>query len=285
MRLGKHIAAILPAFLWCFTAYGDTDKGTPIEIKTGDLDNDGVTDSIWYDYCDSVIVFKLSSRDFQPFAIAYDMEGGAPDRSYLTAREGEFYTTIFHMRSSDYYTYQYEPESGRFRLAKYNHENYGNAANDGSGTMTQDFLTGKFTADWNYYDHEIDSLIALPTVTVYVDNPPIYLGDTTDFAFPGYELYESYKKAYQEPSIDTVRFTRLTYDYDYAELEGQRFGEETLFCGMIACNHEELNEGDLLRITTGIHCYQEPGDGSYRAAVMITEIKVIEPGKTGAAKD
>lgn len=281
----KDLRYIIVVFSMVFAylpANGQKNNSEPTykqEISLGDIDDDNITDTLYYHAPDSVIVFLLSSNGFQPLLQEYYMDSMDPEHTYFSAFNGGFMITTNHMRASDIYSYSYEPDSKRFRLSGYFHENFGNALNDGSGTMFLDLITGEFTGDWSYYDLESDSLISLPTAAVHVDNPAIYLDDDiVDFSFPGYELYENYKEAYEPPYTFTLTFHSFEYDYDYATLVGIDANGEKQF-ETVACNHEELFEGDLIELTRSTHCYEEPGDSSYRAANMITNIKVIRPSK------
>ncbi len=262
-----------------YTAAAQEDSPHIKDFLTADLDIDGVDDSMWYDTQDSTIVFSLSSRGNEPFAVKYCLEEDGSMQNYLSVDDGGggFSVITLNMRSWEYYSYKYEPESGRFRLAEYFHENYGNAVNDGSGTMSLDLLESWFTADWNYYDMEADSLVTLPTAGVYVRNPAVYLGGDTDFAFPGYELYESYKENYYpEYSFEGV-FKGFVYNYDYPEIivvpsDGEQCSS------LVAANYEELYRGDLIELTQGMHFYEEPGDGSYRAHHVTIDIELLKAG-------
>lgn len=283
----KHTILLLLVAFYYTTSYAQINLSEPSYISDyifSTIDNDDITDSIYYHTPDSTIVFLLSSLNFQPLRLKYCMENDNSIRS-LTAHKGGFAITTNHMRSWNSSTYTYEPDSKRFRFSGYYEENYGNAANDGSGTMSLDLIEGKFVGDWYYYDHEIDSLIGLPPVTVHVDNPPIYWeDDELSIVFPGYDLYESYKKEYAPEHTDTIVFIGFEYDYDYECLIGKTMDGGTYYQS-VACNYEELYEGDLLEVTIGTHCYHEPGDNSYRAARRITDIKLIRPGRLRQFRD
>ncbi len=277
------LCAIAAAVVSCLSATAQKDlvrEGRIRDFQHTDLDMDGTEDSLWYDMQDSTIVFSLSSRDYEPFGVKYIIEWveGYPRGSLSVGKAGEFHVVYSHMRSWESFTYQYEPVSGRFRLAEYYYEGHGNAVNDGSGYMRLDFLESWFTADWSYYDEGQEELIPLPIVEVYVDNPAVYLGDDTDFAFPGYDLYESYKENYYPDYSFEGIFKGFVYDYDYPGIiVVPTDGSEQ--CGsMVAANYEELYRGDLIELTQGMHFYEEPGDGSYRAHHVTVDIELMKAG-------
>ncbi len=248
------------------------------EHCTGDLDGDFEEDAVWYDVLDSAIVFKLSSRGYEEFGVKYYLEEESFAENHLFIDDGVFSITTAHMRGWESYSYRYDAGAGRFRLAEYYHESCGNAVSDASGSMSLDFLDNWFTADWNYYDYEKKELVALPTVVVYVNNPVIYFGDDTDFEFPGYDLYDSYKEAYEPPYTDTLRLVGFEYDYDYPVMVSAGADGDDCY-NLVMCNYEELYRGDLVSATTSICFYQEPGEGeSYRARMAISDIELVDAG-------
>lgn len=249
------------------------------DFYRANLDMDGEGDFIWYDVADSAIVLRLSSRGYEDFSVRYPLavEDGYPRDHLLIGDKGEFLVMSPGMRCYEYDAYRYETVSGRFRLVKCLHKNYGNAANDGMGTMSLDLLTGIFTGEWTYYDYEAEKLVPLPKVTVLVDNPPIYLDGDRDFRFPGDELYGNYKEAYAPDHEFTAVFDGFLYNYDYPTICVTLSDGES-WEGPVAGNYEELYKGDLLRLTQGTYCYEEPGDGSFRAGTMVTDIEVVGPG-------
>jgi hypothetical protein len=82
------------------------------------------------------------------------------------------------MRADNHTTWLYEEKTKKFRLSNIYKNYYGDATNNESGIQELDLLRNTFTADWNYWDAELDSLISIPTITLYLYNPPIYLNDT-----------------------------------------------------------------------------------------------------------
>lgn len=261
------------------------DNGEYVSGKSiADIDMDGVADTLVFDSDSRQLFCLLSGRNFDTLSL-----GTTPEDWFLThieARDGGIIGYDSDMRYTLRYAWVFEKETGKFRLTEYSGDYLGDASNDGSGRMTLDLLTGEFTADWYYYDDEADSLIGLPTASVHVDNnPPVYFGDTTDFVFPGYEFYEYYREAYEPPYCDTVRFASYTYDGgEYPVLCG-RSPDGGQYYSPVGSGYRELFRGDLVRLTTEIHFYQEPGDDSYRAAMMVGDIQVIEPGKLRLFKE
>lgn len=254
----------------------DDDREYVSGRSVADIDKDGVNDTLVFDSDSKQLFCLLSGRNFDTLSLGVTPEDWV--LTHIEACEGGIAGVDSDMRYMLRYVWAFEKETERFRLTQYWNESLGNVANDGAGQMILDLLTGEFTADWYYYDHETDELIGLPTARVQVDNPPIYFDDTTDFVFPGYELYEHYKRAYGPPRTDTVRFSACYYEGgEYPILEGRTIdGQE--YNGLMAC-YEQLYKGDLLSVTQSTVCYEEPGDGSFRAAMMITGIDIIEPGR------
>ena len=263
-----------------FTLYTHDDD---IESKVSehyccaDIDMDGVVDTLRYDINKPMFIFSLSAHNFVPYIIEYyDLREGG-DRVTISAVEGGFDIFFHNMRSWSKESYIYDFEQKRFRLAHVWHENYGNAANDGSGTHSLDLLTGEFAASVSFYDYEIDRLIPYPEVNMYVENEPVYLDDSTELYMPDYEFFDAYRKDYIAPYIDTVKFLLFNEDYDYAQLVGEKDGD--WYSNMVAWT-EEPHKGDVLELQIVTTCYQEVASKDiFYVREIISDITVIQEGK------
>lgn len=198
MRLAAFLFLISAAIIISPFVRGQDNARESITVdrSTADMDGDGVADTLRYNPADATLIFLLSSRGFAPGS--YEFDYGA-DHCSVSALDGGFSVSAYYWRDSEVDWYRYDGEAGRFRWMENYVESFENAAGDGFGMMTLDLITGEFTGYWYYYGPGIDSVISLPPATVHVDNPPIYFGDSADFSYPGYELYDYYKRAYEPP--------------------------------------------------------------------------------------
>lgn len=110
-----------------------------------------------------------------------------------------------------------------------------------------------------------------------VGNPPVYLDGDQDYNSPGQRLSDACVETYKPESEYEMTFLGFTYDYDFPEIAGVDSDGNLIF-DVAACNYEELYRGDLLRLTVGTHCYEEPGNGEFTARTMVTKIELVEPG-------
>ncbi|NDV57907.1 hypothetical protein [Bacteroides sp. 519] len=155
----------------------DMDDGlhaSKIGFCIADLDEDGVCDSLTYNLETTSLVLLLSTRNFEPFIVIYENIG---DRTTITASKGWFGITASHMRSVTDESFIYDSNKKQFRLAFISHENYGNALNDGSGRCFLDLLESRFEGYMSFYDPDKEELISTPTITMHVNNDPVYLDD------------------------------------------------------------------------------------------------------------
>lgn len=245
------------------------------DYETKDIDNDGTTDSLYYDFQTRSIVFLLSSRDYIPFSELFDPTDNS-GKTDISAVEKGFTIYISYMRAFDLDTYHYEPATERFRLVGHMHESLGNAAGDGSGTYSHDFTSGQYTADWNYFDTETDSLVSLPTINLSIDNPRIYFNDSISYNIPRYDLFEEYKREYTPPVTDTVMVVGFDHDYDYMGLIARK-GDISYYSSIMFNSEELFYRGDIISVTLSTVCYEEPGNSSFVISHMITDMKKIIP--------
>lgn len=221
-----------------------------------DLDEDGICDSLTYDYEKMSLVFSLSTRNFEPLSILHEHIG---DQTIIVADTGWFNITALHMRAVNDETFIYDSKQQRFRLAQISHENYGNATNDGSGTFSLYFLKGRYEADINFYDYENETLLSCPSVSMQVDNDPIYLDDEEwVYYMPEENFLREYMEKYTPDYCDTITFLGYDIDYDLERLLGEKDGESY----SIICNDQGFNRGDVISIKVGTQGYQEVADKS-----------------------
>lgn len=152
----------------------DEQDASKIGFCIADLDEDGIRDSLTYNLENTSLVFLLSTHGFEPFFVIYENIG---DRTTITASKGWFGITASHMRAVNDENFIYDSDKKQFRLAFISHENYGNAQNDGSGRYSLDLLENKFEGYMSFYDLDKEELVSSPTVSLHVDNAPVYLDD------------------------------------------------------------------------------------------------------------
>ena len=237
-----------------------------------DLDNDNISDTLHYDYERTMLQFSLSSRNFEPYFIEYDLSMAS--RVVVTAFSGGFNFGFHDMRYTNYESYVYDADQDRFRLANLFHERFGSATNDGRGTQSLNLLERRFEASIDLYDYENDSLIYFPDISVYVYNDPIYLGDSIyNIYMPDSDFFEEYRKNYEPAQIDTITFLGHNVDYDYWLIIGEKDGEYYSVVGYLG----DVNRDDIIALSAATSCYQEIGDPSvfsvFTAEAGYTKIK------------
>ncbi|MDR0232258.1 MAG: hypothetical protein LBI82_09095 [Dysgonamonadaceae bacterium] len=155
-----------------------------IEKTVIDLDNDQINDTVYFDYKESAIICKLSSQNFEPIK-SIPIEITNFNMGVSETSDGFSFDNHWMRAGYDNY-FRYEPETKRIRLIYMSQYAFGNAANDGSGEASLDLLTGEYVGNWNYYDWEKDSLVAIPTIKTIMSFPAVYLedfGEETYFEF------------------------------------------------------------------------------------------------------
>jgi len=165
---------------------------------TKDLDGDTVLDSIYIDYKTSKIVCKLSRDHFKKQeSKAIEMLN---ESSYIKDAKKGFILSNNWMRAGYENQFRYNEKIKKIRLIGMSRYEFGNAANDGSGTSSVNLLTGDYIGDWNYYDDTKNELIKIPTIKTKMYFPKIYLEDFNDeiyfnqYAEKCATLYHKYKK-------------------------------------------------------------------------------------------
>lgn len=169
-------------------------------LKT-DIDNDGVTDSVYIDTIQSKIICKLSTNNFKPISslaieILNEMSGIRE-----TSNGFEFFNNW--MRAGYQCQFRYNSKTKKIQLIGMSRYEFGNATNDGSGESSVNLLNGDYIGDWNYYDsfanNEEGELIKIPTIKTKMKFDIINLQDFDDGVYFGYsgtcaELFHKYKK-------------------------------------------------------------------------------------------
>ena len=138
-----------------------------------DLDNDLIYDTIFFDLKESLIVAKLSSQDFEPIK-SQPIKANHID---IFATEAGFVFWESFRRGSVSSYFQYNSETNRIQLVRMSQEYFGNVVQDWSGESSVNLLTGEYTGNWNYFNHQQDSLISLPTIRTQMSFRTIYLED------------------------------------------------------------------------------------------------------------
>ncbi|PIE48050.1 MAG: hypothetical protein CSA42_00615 [Gammaproteobacteria bacterium] len=169
------------------------------EALSKDLDFDGITDLIYLK--ETKLITHLSTHDF--VKESYDFSDAGGNMSIENAKNG-FKVNIWFMRSGYSVQYRYNSNHEKFQLIGLSEEQFGNAANDGSGEASVNFLTGDYIGHWHLYDHHNEKLIALPTIKEHMNFPkPSFLGDDNEYGVDYYfdksvtlGFYDNAKRAY-----------------------------------------------------------------------------------------
>lgn len=242
-----------------FSIYDNDGSQETFKINycIGDMDNDDIPDTLAYDIERASLLFSLSSQDFNPFSIVYENIGNF---TTITAGTGGFDITASHMRAFNYESYIYDSENKRFQLAYISHENYGNAANDGSGSFYLDLIEGEYEGYMNFYDYENDTLGSSPYINMHIDNDPVYLDDEErTYYMPDETFLRECMEKYTPYYSDTIKFLGYDIDYDFWSLIGEKDGEPySVTCGDL----DSLNRGDIISLKLGTFYFQEYGDKS-----------------------
>ena len=272
-----------------FTIYAytmDEDEENKVEEHycLADIDVDGVADTLRYDITKTRFTFLLSTLNFVPIQACYDLREGG-DKATVWGSDGCFHIAFDNRRAWSSESYFYEHEKQRFRLMSFWHESYGDAHNnydDDYGCCwtyhreySLNFLSARFEASLSYYRQATDSSISYPNIEMYVENYPVYLGDSTEWYMPDLDDYE---KEYIAPHVDTVRFIRFAENGDYENLLGEMNGGR--YSTIVGNVYVEPNKGDIVEGNVSTVCLQEPGDKSiFYVRRVISDIKVIKEGK------
>lgn len=86
------------------------------------------------------------------------------DRTWLELSKNVVVYQCAFNRGQNTFKFRYDPKLKQFKLIGYDNEQFGNAANDGSGRSSYNLLTGDYVANWNYFDNEKEVLVARPEV-------------------------------------------------------------------------------------------------------------------------
>lgn len=247
------------------------------DYSTADIDQDGIMDSVYYDFKSDSLIISLSTNNFIPLQLNYPIIH-TTGKTTLNVRKGGIEIYSLDMRTSEREQYGYERESKRFRLQNYSHERFTMGIDCAIGVRSLNLMEGKYSADWNYYNCETDSLDFHLKVDINIDNAPIYLGDSESFTMPAEDFFTLYREEYKEPSCDTIKFWSTNNDYDYTELMG-KYKDGSTYWGSLMCEMGNINKSDIISVKHETVCYVEPGDGSIRIAYKITSVDKLQNGK------
>lgn len=160
-------------------------------LSVKELDNDQNYDTVYFDYENSIVICKLSSRNFKPiksqtiehYTVINDAEGG------FSLHFGSFVGRWANK-------FEYEPETKKIRLT----EIYRNVSAEGFlfGKSSINLLTNEYIGNWSYFDEDGHE-IKLPTIKTIMPFPKIYLEDFGENISYHYskkcsELIDLYKK-------------------------------------------------------------------------------------------
>lgn len=165
-----------------------------------DIDFDGISDTIYIDENEAIIVAKISTKQFkkiksQPLEIT--------PQSFIEKTKNGFEFQNNWMRAGYANQFRYEKKEKRIRLIGMSRYEFGNAANDGSGESSVNLLTNDYIGEWNYFDHlandENGELVKIPTIKTKMKFEKIYLEDFSDgsyfqFAERCSDLYYKHKE-------------------------------------------------------------------------------------------
>jgi len=213
----KFKFTIIPCFLSCLLIILLPVTASARKIKTGeirqklerlvkDLDNDKIKDTVYFDFENSVIVCKLSSRKFEAMQ---SQPIGTPNfvMGIYETTEGFSFENRW-MRGAYRSDFQYEPETEKIRLVKMSEYESGNAIGDGSGESHINLINGYFIGDWYYFTMDKGELVKIPAIKTIMPFPDIYLEDF------GEDSYYEYTE--KSASLYYLHKTRIQRRNNYA---------------------------------------------------------------------
>jgi len=138
-----------------------TAQGTESKLIV-DLDNDQINDTVYFNYEKSVIVCKLSSRDFKPLE-SKPVE--IPDYLIDIDKSNDGFCFANHWQRYGFFNYFcYEPKTEKIHLARIERYKLDNSAEVGKGQSRLIVSTGEYFGTWNYYDIESDKYLEMPYI-------------------------------------------------------------------------------------------------------------------------
>lgn len=238
-----------------------------------DLDGDGKKDTVYME--NSRIVCRLSSRQFvkmqsRKIDILNDMSG------ITDARNGFIFFNDW-MRAGYKCQFRYNKRKKQMQLIGMSNYAFGNAANDGSGESSVNLLTNKYIGNWNFYDHECDTLVKIPEISTQLFIPETYLEDFCEDVYFYYDtectkLYYKYKqisnsKKNCNPISTNQKITRIecsdTINLIFETISEREYTDyklKSLGNGMHN-NESMIDDSRYFTLTTPNNCYEFRSNG------------------------
>ena len=160
--------------------------------QSKDFDGDGTRDFI-------LAVFKSDSKDYESGTITLQVYKQKEDTNFelvsesgsledlllggngrLSIKKNVISVHLGQMRYDNEWKFRYDKKYDDYVLIGSEYNSYGNAANDGSGNRSINYLAGKRIDQFNEFDYEKEELIKLDPVTIKVPSTkekPVFLKD------------------------------------------------------------------------------------------------------------
>ena len=133
------------------------------EMLYKDLDNDKIKDTIIYQRKNSYITCKLSSQRFKEINTQkIEFVNSESSGIKLTKNGFQFYN--YQMREGYTCQFRYNTKTEKIQLIGMERYNDGGANHDGSGESSINLLTNTYIGNWNYFDHNSNKLVKIPTI-------------------------------------------------------------------------------------------------------------------------
>lgn len=152
----KKVGMVLLAILWVFRVAAQEELTQKLSY---DFDGDGKADV--FQIRDGYLSYALTSQKGKEVR---SKGAGYSDRTWLELSKNVVVYQCQFNRGHNTFKFRYDPKLGQFKLIGYDNEQYGNAANDGSGSSSYNLLTGSYIANWHYFDYEKEELKAKPEI-------------------------------------------------------------------------------------------------------------------------
>lgn len=174
------------------TEYIEAEKKNNRNVITGDFDEDQQPDSFYLlrDDSGTRLAYRLSSQNY--FGVVSHYLDGAADEEHISmdSKTNSVILSQEWMRYSNTIAFRYSKKRNGFIITDFNSEAFGNAANDGSGSLHYDLIKDSLIASYNYYDNKQDSLASLPTIEYQPGEGIILLKDFGDTVMSHLQSYE-----------------------------------------------------------------------------------------------
>lgn len=176
----KKLWMVFVAILWIVRAQAQDELPQKVVY---DFDGDGKEDV--FQIGEGYLSYALSSQKEKEVR---SKGAGYSDQTWLELVKNVVVYQCQFNRGQNTFKFRYDPKLGQFKLIGYDNDQFGNAVNDGSGSVSYNLLTGSYIAQWFYFDHKKEILIRKPEIRKKLLVKPYLFTDFGDAMID--QLYE-----------------------------------------------------------------------------------------------